>query len=199
MDVPNFQQPPWLMVIRPRWYSQCLESIALRISVSHPFINVQYCVTHELGFVTGKKRQTIPWGKLVKDPFSWISDECIPDGFEWKDPSKIQIGEVFRLLYHWRDREDHDLVPLIWIPSCPLLQDTEEPLKPRRNLRQARAHQPQESDDENFDLPKSDDSDGESSNESFAKPNPPDDGTSDNSHSQDSSPGQYEHPISILH
>jgi hypothetical protein len=155
--------------------------------------------------VTGKKRQTIPWGKLVKDPSSWISGECIPDGFEWKDPSKIQIGEVFRLLYHWRDREDQDLIPLIWVPSCPLLQDTEEPLKPRRHLRQARAQQPQVSDDEIFDLSQSGDSDeetyksdtDESSNESYTKPNPPDDGESDNSHPQDSSSGQYEHPNSI--
>jgi hypothetical protein len=145
--------------------------------------------TNELGFITGKKRQTIPWGKLVKDPSSWISEECIPDGFEWKDPSKIQIGEVFRLLYHWRDREDQDLIPLIWVPSCPLLQDTEEPLKPRRNVRQAKAQQPQDSDEENFDLPQSDDSD-EEANKSFLQHDPSDSGTSDNSHPQDSSSGQ---------
>jgi hypothetical protein len=113
--------------------------------------------TFELGFVSGKKKQIIPWGTLVKDPFSWISEECIPDGFEWKDPSKIQIGEVFRLLYHWRHRQDQGLDPLTWLPTCPIFQDAEQPLRHGRNLHQVREEQPQVSDEEVFDLPSSGD------------------------------------------
>ncbi|KAH8978646.1 hypothetical protein EDB86DRAFT_3151891 [Lactarius hatsudake] len=77
----------------------------------------------EYWFVTGNKKQTIPWGVLVKDPSSWIFDDCIPKDFVWKDPSKIQIGEVFRLLYHWKERQDQGLGPLMWVPTSPLFQD----------------------------------------------------------------------------
>ncbi|KAI9436915.1 hypothetical protein H4582DRAFT_2058387 [Lactarius indigo] len=41
-----------------------------------------------------------------------IYEECIPYDFEWKDPSKIQIDEVFHLLDHWWDRQDQESPPL---------------------------------------------------------------------------------------
>ncbi|KAF8263366.1 hypothetical protein EI94DRAFT_1704048 [Lactarius quietus] len=75
------------------------------------------------GFITGRKNQVIPWGSLVNDPLTWIPQECIPDGFEWKDPSKIQIGEIFCLLDHWRDCQDQGHVPLTWVPSCLAFHD----------------------------------------------------------------------------
>ena len=93
----------------------------------------------------------------MKDPSSWISKECIPHGFEWKDPSKIQIGEVFRLLDHWRDRQVQDLDPLVWVPTCPLFQDAEKPSKHLRNVRRVRVEPPPESDEEVFNLPSSKD------------------------------------------
>jgi hypothetical protein len=93
--------------------------------------------TSEIGFVSGKRKQIIPWGAFVKDPYSWISKECVPHEFEWKDPSKIQIAEIFRLLYHWRDRQDQSLEPLIWLPTCPVLQDTEGPSRHGRKPRKA--------------------------------------------------------------
>ncbi|KAH8983595.1 hypothetical protein EDB86DRAFT_3085260 [Lactarius hatsudake] len=82
----------------------------------------EYCIEH-IRFVTGNKKRTIPWGVLVKDPSSWIFDDCIPKDFVWKDPSKIQIGEVFHLLYHWKERQDQGLGPLMWVPTSPLFQD----------------------------------------------------------------------------
>jgi hypothetical protein len=108
--------------------------------------------TSETGFVSGRTKQIIPWGAFVKDPYSWISEECVPHEFEWKDPSKIQIGEIFRLLYHWRHRQGQGLDPLIWSPTCPVLQSTERPLRHGRNLRQRRVQQPQDSEEETFDL-----------------------------------------------
>jgi hypothetical protein len=95
---------------------RCLKTPAICMNDGHKTKAVQsmlreYCTAHiheiylylwerltksfELGFITSKKKQVIPWGALVKDPSSWISAECVPDGFVWKDPSKIQIGEVF--------------------------------------------------------------------------------------------------------
>ncbi|KAH9172395.1 hypothetical protein EDB89DRAFT_1906250 [Lactarius sanguifluus] len=71
-----------------------------------------YCTAH-IRYVTRKPKLIIPWGSLVKDPSSWIIDECTPDHFEWKDPSKIQIGEVFHILDHWRHRQDQGIGPLI--------------------------------------------------------------------------------------
>jgi hypothetical protein len=76
--------------------------------------------------VSGKKKATIPWAKLCQHPSTWIEPECAPDGFEWADPSKIRIGDVFRLLDHWRERKQNHLTPLIWVSSCPLLEDVEQ-------------------------------------------------------------------------
>ncbi|KAH9001968.1 hypothetical protein EDB86DRAFT_2827429 [Lactarius hatsudake] len=111
----------------------------------------EYCIEH-IRFVTGNKKQTIPWGVLVKDPSSWIFDDCIPKDFVWKDPSKIQIGEVFCLLYHWKERQDQGLGPLMWVPTSPLFQDVEHPPQHKRHLRHARAQQSNASDQESFNL-----------------------------------------------
>ena len=95
----------------------------------------------------------------MKDPPSWISAECIPNGFEWKDPSKIQVGEIFHLLNHWRDWQDKGLDPLIWVLTCPLFQDVEDPSKHMQTLQQARVPQMEDSDEEVFVLPSSSDLD----------------------------------------
>lgn len=49
----------------------------------------------------------------MKDPTSWIKEECIPDGFEWKDQSKIHKEEIFHLLDHWTAHQAEGLEPLI--------------------------------------------------------------------------------------
>ena len=85
--------------------------------------------------------------------------DCIPDGFEWKDPSKIQIAEIFRLLAHWKARQDEELDPLIWAPTCPFLQDGHNAVRRVRVSRQIRALEPPGSDEETFVLPLSDDID----------------------------------------
>ncbi|KAF8268580.1 hypothetical protein EI94DRAFT_1800312 [Lactarius quietus] len=114
----------------------------------------EYCTTH-------MKNQVIPWGSLVNDPLSWIPQECIPDGFEWKDPSKIQIGEIFCLLRHWRDRQDQGHAPLTWVPSCPAFQEG-QPSQCLQKIRAAVvAMQPLESDEEVLVLPASDEIDEE--------------------------------------
>jgi hypothetical protein len=95
----------------------------------------------------------------MQDPTSWIREECIPDGFEWKDPSKIQRDEIYRLLDHWRARQASGLDPLIWVPTCPLFKDSQNTAKKVRAVRQARALQPPDSDEEVFVLPDSDDID----------------------------------------
>ena len=146
---------------------------------------------YELGFLTGIKTQTIPWGSIVKDPSSWITEESVPHGFQWKDPSKIQMGEIFRLLDHWRDRQDQGLDHLIWVPTCPLfqgndihseqLQDFQQPTGPQYNS---------SSDNETFIIPQSD---GSSNDELFTFPESDDiaeanpDSSSDGSSDADSS------------
>ena len=96
----------------------------------------------------------------MKDQTSWIMEECIPDEFQWKDPSKIQREEVYRLLDHWRARQDNGLEPLIWVPTCPLFKDSEKTAKHVWAIWQAKALQPPpESDEEVFVLPDSDDID----------------------------------------
>ncbi|KAH9037487.1 hypothetical protein EDB85DRAFT_1888399 [Lactarius pseudohatsudake] len=120
----------------------------------------EYCTAH-IRFVTGNKKQTIPWGVLVKDPSSWILDDCTPEEFVWKDPSKIQIGEVFRLLSHWSDRQDQGLGPLMWVPTSPLFRDVKHPRRHRRHLRYAQ--QSNASDQESFNLSNYGDSNPKSS------------------------------------
>ena len=101
-------------------------------------------MTHNSGYTSGKKNATIPWSKLIDSPSSWIRDECYPEGFSWADPSKIRIGQVFKLLDHWRQREKDGQEPLLWNSSCDLLADiTDE----TRRVRPQRTHS--ESDQSN--------------------------------------------------
>ncbi|KAH9069394.1 hypothetical protein EDB83DRAFT_2314420 [Lactarius deliciosus] len=127
-----------------------------------------YCTAH-IRYVTRKPKLIIPWGALVKDPSSWIIDEC-PDCFEWKDPSKIQIGEVFRILDHWRHRQDRGIGPLMWVPTSPLFDNIEDPPRHQRSVRNARTLQSQGSDEEYFVLPNSQDSDQEDNKTGSVEP-----------------------------
>jgi hypothetical protein len=160
--------------------SMLREYCTLHIRESSLYLSTTMCNICDQGSLTGKKQQIIPWGTLVKDPSSWITDACVPHGFEWKDPSKIQVGEVFRLLDHWRDRQDRGLDPLIWIPTSPLFQDAAKPSKHVRSSRPATTQFQEDSDQEVFILPQSDDLDEEDTN-------PIDKGSSDSSSSSDDS------------
>ena len=129
---------------------------------------MEVCNMHEVGFLTGMKKQTIPWGSLVKNPSSWINEECIPHGFQWKDPSKIQMGEIFRLLDHWRDRKDQGLDHLIWVPTCALFQSDDMDSEDVLDVQHPTGHQDDSSSDEEmFAFPQSD---GSSDNELFNLP-----------------------------
>jgi hypothetical protein len=147
------------MVTTASVYSQCSGIIVLLISVSRLLYQVKTSITYLKGFISGKAKQLIPWGAVEASQYAWISKECIPDGFKWKDPSHIKIGEVWRLLYHWRDRQDQGLDPLIWLPTCPVLQGIKGRSKQGRNLRLLTDIQPQDSEEEIFDLPAGGDSD----------------------------------------
>ncbi|KAH9015530.1 hypothetical protein EDB84DRAFT_1443412 [Lactarius hengduanensis] len=136
-----------------------------------------YCTAH-IRYVTRKPKLTIPWGSLTKDPSSWISNECIPNGFEWKDPSKIQIGEVFRLLNYWRERQDQGIGPLMWEPTSPLFDHIEDPPRRGRSVRKAKFQQSPVSDEEHFVLPHSQDFDQEDEETSINKSS--DDSPNDN-------------------
>lgn len=113
--------------------------------------------------MSGKKKQIIPWGQFTRDPYSWISEECAPGNFPWKDPSHIKLADLFALLDHWRCRQDQGLNPIIWLPTCPILQSTARPIGRGQTVRwqQARVQQQEESDEEVFQLPASDDVDEE--------------------------------------
>ncbi|KAH9040941.1 hypothetical protein EDB85DRAFT_1886611 [Lactarius pseudohatsudake] len=69
-----------------------------------------------------------------------------------KDPSKIQIGEIFCLLCHWKERQDQGIGPLMWVPTSPLFQNVEHPPRNKQHLRRARAQQSNASDQESFNL-----------------------------------------------
>jgi hypothetical protein len=110
------------------------------------------------------------------DPTAWIDEECYPSGFQWADPSKIQVGQVFRLLDHWRQREESGLTPLIWNSSCELLADMERQSKPIRSRSKSQNNRDSDSDsgEENFaaQLGKISESDSESDPTQPLSPSP---------------------------
>lgn len=101
-----------------------------------------------LGFISGKRKATIPWAKVTMDPTAWIQEECYPPDFKWMDPSKVRLAQVFYLLDHWRQRKEDGLTPLIWNPSCELLTDMEKYSGDLRSRRQRQHDSSSESDDE---------------------------------------------------
>jgi hypothetical protein len=136
------------------------------------------------------------------NPLSWIDKECTPDDFQWKDPSKIKIGEIFRLLDHWRDHIDRGHHALVWVPSCPLFQDDDHAPIHGWQLQQAMALPEDYSDEEVFILPQSDDieeyesnsNDHESLHQSSPVHDPFEEGVMDAigaSHPQESSSCEY--------
>jgi hypothetical protein len=87
------------------------------------------------GFTTGNPMGRILWSRVVTNPTSWIIADCIPDGFEWKDLSKIQIDNIYYLLDHWKASQDSGLEPLVWASTGPLFQDNN---KTAKNLQASR-------------------------------------------------------------
>ena len=119
-------------------------------------LSIQIADTIDEDYTTGNKNTIIPWGLLSRDPSSWIDSECTPDGFEWKDPSKIRLAEAHRLLEHWRDRVAQGLAALIWVPSSPLFDDEGDAPNRGRRCRQPMDNLQDDSDGEVFVLPQSD-------------------------------------------
>ncbi|KAF8271899.1 hypothetical protein EI94DRAFT_1697896 [Lactarius quietus] len=86
-------------------------------------------------FISRKKKAYIPWAKVTKDPTAWIYEECYPPGFQWADPSKIRVNEVFRLFDHWRQWKQSGFNPIIWNPSCEIMADIERPVRRKQTWR----------------------------------------------------------------
>ena len=117
--------------------------------------------------------------------------ECIPEGFEWKNPSKIQFGEVFHLLDHWRDHKDQGLESLAWVPTSPLFRNTNPSLKEVWPFCHAKALDPHDSDEEVFVLPSSDGIDEEK--DAGMVPKPSENVAAVGQSSGDGSPTDLEH------
>jgi hypothetical protein len=111
------------------------------------------------GFTTGNPMGRILWSRVVTNPTSWIIADCIPDGFEWKDLSKIQIDNIYYLLDHWKASQDSGLEPLVWASTGPLFQDNNKTAKNLQASQHTHTLQPPDSDEEVFVLPDSDDID----------------------------------------
>ena len=92
-----------------------------------------------LVYVSGRTSVTIPWAKIADDPCSWIEPECVLDEFQWADPSKIRIGDIFPLFKHWRERHRQRLSPLIWVSTCPLLRYSSPSFEDRQRYQSDRS------------------------------------------------------------
>jgi hypothetical protein len=73
--------------------------------------------------------------KVTSDPAAWIHKEYYPPGFNWADPSKIWINEVFKLFNHWRQQKLSELAPIIWNTFCDILTDIERAIPRIQNQR----------------------------------------------------------------
>ena len=94
-----------------------------------------------LEYVSGKTNAKISWARVAASPSTWIEPECTPEGFEWADPSKIRIANIFLLLQHWREQQRQRLAPLIWASTCPLLKDASSSTDERQEYQ---SHQSQD-------------------------------------------------------
>ena len=101
-----------------------------------------------LAYVSGSKRVKIPWAKISADLTSWIEPECVPDGFQWADPSKIRVGDIFPLFAHWRERQRQHLSPLIWVETCPLLRNASPSFEDRQRYHSDELTGSESSDDD---------------------------------------------------
>ncbi len=124
------------------------------ISMSYSHYQMAICNIYAVGYVTGKPKLTIPWGKLIQDPSSWIKKECYPKDFQWKHPSKIKINDVFHLIYYWRDHRSQEQDALIWVTTSKLFDDAHRPSRQARSLQRSPV-QVESSDEERFILSRS--------------------------------------------
>ncbi|KAH9177961.1 hypothetical protein EDB89DRAFT_1902049 [Lactarius sanguifluus] len=92
-------------------------------------------------------------GYKAKVVQSLLRDYCTAHiyHFEWKDPSKIQIGEVFRILDHWRHRQDQGIGPLMWVLTSPLFDNMDDPPSQDSNQEDDKAGSVKPSDDSSND------------------------------------------------
>ncbi|KAF8265470.1 hypothetical protein EI94DRAFT_1702459 [Lactarius quietus] len=88
----------------------------------------KYCIAH-MWFISRKMKAYIPWAKVTMDLTAWINEECYPPGFQWVDPSKIWVNEVFHLFDNGRQPKQSRFNPIIWNPSLHSSNNHE----PRRN------------------------------------------------------------------
>ena len=100
-----------------------------------------------LVYVSRRKTVKVPWAKFADDPCSWIEPECVLDGFQWANPSKIRIGDIFPLFKHWRERHRQRLSPLIWVSTCPFFRHSSPSFEDRQRYRSDRSTGSSSSDD----------------------------------------------------
>jgi hypothetical protein len=108
------------------------------------------------GFISGLRNPKIPWSMVSSNPTAWIREECYPTEFPWADPSKIRVGTLYKLLDHWRQRQNDGLTPLIWNPSCELLADGDQLLKNVRTQKRTYTGRPHSDESEDSDGTSSD-------------------------------------------
>jgi hypothetical protein len=102
--------------------------------------------------VTGQKKLQIPWGKLAKEPSKWLKKKSYPQDFQWRDPSKIKVDDLFTLIAHWRARVSRGRKTLVWVKSSPFFKGVQGTSRQARVFRQ-RSPVVRESSQEFFDIP----------------------------------------------
>ena len=56
----------------------------------------------------GKKLATVPWSTLTLAHKDYIDSDFLPEGFEFKDPSKLSFSAAQQLLSFWAQRQQDD-------------------------------------------------------------------------------------------
>ena len=101
----------------------CCRNILRNMLVSAFPICSTYAKYMHISICVGEQESKDSLGEDQCRSTSWIEPECVPDGFQWADPSKIHVGDIFPLFAHWREQQRQHLSPLIWVETCPLLRN----------------------------------------------------------------------------
>jgi hypothetical protein len=55
---------------------------------------------------SGNKKASVPWGSLLGKEAEYVDSEYLPEGFTFKEPSKVNKAVTYAWLKFWFDRQE---------------------------------------------------------------------------------------------
>jgi hypothetical protein len=87
----------------------------ITIYYSKPFVLLVDRVAYgPIGKAVGKQNVSVPWGSLVGSEAVYVDQEYLPEGFTFKEPSKLSKVEARDRLKFWYDRQENPRVKKVF-------------------------------------------------------------------------------------